>query len=234
MKFLLIIVCVLCFNGFLIAQTYYEKLEGDVTFITSQNTYFKFQSTQGIQIGDTVYVEPNGLLIVKYLSSNSIMCSNSPLLKLNINDKGYINKRVTTPLIKATKKVEQLQVNDSITNFEKDSLHKQIKQQVNGSLALTNYSNLSNTPANESYSFNYTLALNVEHINSSKMSFESYISFRHQNKVWADVKSNIFNGLKIYNLSLSRMLTLLFSYSHRNQVRDFISCAPIPHFLVEK
>jgi hypothetical protein len=48
----------------------------------------------------------------------------------------------------------------------------------------------------------YTFSLNAKNIANSGLSAESYISFSHKNKRWGDIKENIFNGLKIYNLSL--------------------------------
>src|SRR5512136_2314120 len=72
--FILITVC-LQVNG----QTGAENITGRVSFITSQNIYVKFTSTEGISPGDTLY-QPSGnnlipALVVRNLSSTSCICS---------------------------------------------------------------------------------------------------------------------------------------------------------------
>jgi hypothetical protein len=42
----------------------------------------------------------------------------------------------------------------------------------------------------------------MKNIAKSKLSLESYFSFVHSNKNWDEVQQNLFNGIKIYNLSL--------------------------------
>jgi len=45
--------------------------------------------------------------------------------------------------------------------------------------------------------------MSARHIGGSKFSAESYITFVHRSGEWDKVKENLFNGLKIYNLSAS-------------------------------
>lgn len=51
-----------------------EKRFGIITFVSSQNFYAQFQSTEELQINDTVYLVSNSLLagVIKFKSSNSI------------------------------------------------------------------------------------------------------------------------------------------------------------------
>ncbi len=49
----------------------------------------------------------------------------------------------------------------------------------------------------------YTFSLNARNIGGSGLSAESYVIFVHKINEWDKVKSDIFNGLKIYNLSLA-------------------------------
>ena len=49
----------------------------------------------------------------------------------------------------------------------------------------------------------YTFSMNAKNLGNTGFSVESYLSFSHSNTNWDEVKANIFNGLKIYNLSAS-------------------------------
>ena len=49
------------------------KRDGKISFITSQNIYVKFENTEGISVGDTVYYNYNGkfvpAIVVQFLST---------------------------------------------------------------------------------------------------------------------------------------------------------------------
>jgi hypothetical protein len=49
----------------------------------------------------------------------------------------------------------------------------------------------------------YTFSINAQNIGDTKLSGEAYISFVHKHKEWSEVKNDIFNGLKIYSLSVN-------------------------------
>ena len=45
--------------------------------------------------------------------------------------------------------------------------------------------------------------MNAQNIGNSKLSAEVYIDFVHKINEWSEIKADIFNGLKIYNLALN-------------------------------
>ena len=67
---------------------------------------------------------------------------------------------------------------------------------------MNSYSDISNTSADNSQRFRYTLSLDARNIANSKFSFESYLSFKHKAGDWGEVKNNVFNALKIYDLAI--------------------------------
>jgi hypothetical protein len=77
------------------------------------------------------------------------------------------------------------------------------KQKITGSIGVSGYSHISNTNVADSYRFQYLLMFNARNIANSKISVESYISFRHEKGNWNLVQDNIFQALKIYNLSIN-------------------------------
>jgi hypothetical protein len=89
---------------------------------------------------------------------------------------------------------------DSVKPAE-SAVAKQV-QKISSSISVISYSDFSNTDNSNSQRFRYTFSLNAPEISNSRISFESYVSFRHKSGDWAEVKSNLFNALKIYNLAV--------------------------------
>jgi len=209
MKLVLSIGFVIIYALNLRAQTPTENVEGVVSFISSQNVYIKFKTTSGIAVGDTLYTfHENQLspsMIVKNLSSTSVMCSPIISYKLNINEIIIAKRRVEISKheIKKEKKDSVLEIIDTTKLSEnKNLLSHLIKQKISGRIAISDFTNFSNTPAKASNVVNYSFSLNALNIGGSKFSFESTILYRQENGQWNNVQKNIFKGLKIYNLNL--------------------------------
>ena len=189
-------------------QTAGEARQGEVSYITTQHVYVKFQSTAGIAAGDTLFSLQNGerrpVLIVKDLSSISCVCSAILGVKISAADK--IIARPKTELPVKQEKAEVSTVTpivvvavDTITQKEKPV---ERKQNVGGRISVSSYSNFSSV-ADFSQRMRYVFSLNANNISDSKLSAETYISFSHKINEWDVVKEDVFNGLKIYSLSLS-------------------------------
>ena len=190
-------------------QTAGETRQGEVSYITTQNVYVKFQSTAGISAGDTLFLLQNGesrpALIVKDLSSISCVCSAIAGMKISANDKMIARPKTTVPLkqpaVEVLPVVPEVAVKVDTTLVQKEKPVER-KQNVSGRISLSSYSNFSSV-ADFSQRMRYTFALNANNISDSKLSAETYISFSHKINEWDVVKEDIFNGLKIYSLSLS-------------------------------
>ncbi|MBL6964635.1 MAG: hypothetical protein ISR55_12490 [Bacteroidetes bacterium] len=189
-------------------------IEGRISYIGSQHLYVKFPSTEGISIGDTLYLKIDNNLIpalkVSQLSSLSCTAESISTYEFVVNDHVYLKQQKQeshkedpinskkSPIIKSDQ-----QVVDSANN----SSQQKFKQQINGRLSLSSYSSFSNTPADDFYRMRYTFLFNAKHIHNSKFSLESYISFNHKQNEWGEIKANIYNGLKMYGLSLKYDIT---------------------------
>lgn len=186
-----------------------DARQGEVSYVTSQHVYVKFQSTAGIAAGDTLFILQNGerqpALIVKDLSSISCVCSAIPGKKLSVADKVIARPQIAVPAKKA--EVEVLPVVPVVAAADDTALTQkenpvERNQHISGRISVSSYSNFSGA-ADFSQRMRYTFALDANHINNSKLSAETYISFSHKINEWDVVKADIFNGLKIYSLSLS-------------------------------
>jgi hypothetical protein len=196
-----------------------HQAEGVVSYVSSQNVYVKFSSTENISEGDTLFVMVDGnyqpALKVNNLSSISCVCA--PLLprKFTSSDRIYFLSKRHDKLGKTdnTDTINTEQLPGIVKTPVKDSLQKAVasnpvrKQKISGRVSAASYINLSNTPSGNSTRMRYTFSLNAKNINNSRLSAESYISFAHKFNEWDKIKESVFNGLKIYNLSANYQIS---------------------------
>lgn len=208
MKYVLPLFLLLISGLNLKAQNLTEVKEGTISFLTSQNIYVKFQSTSTISAGDTLYILQDFImlpvLIVKDLSSISCVCSSITTKQLSVADKIVTRPKIIQPIksteVVAIPNIQPIQLAD--TGTVKKELPKEQKHDISGRISVSSYSNFSNV-SDFSQRMRYTFSLNAQNFGGSKLSGESYISFVHKLNQWEQVKDNIFNGLKVYSLSLN-------------------------------
>ena len=191
------------------AQENRNDIVGKVSFISTQNVYVRFKSTDGISVGDTLFMSSEGkqiaVLKVTGLSSTSCVCTSISDVTLPVDHliiaraKSGNEKAVSTPVKDDVPIVAVTSVTDS--SSKPISAEKGPRQDIRGSISANSYSDFSDTGLPDSYRFRYSLSLDARNIADSKFSLESYMSFRHKAGEWDTIKSNIFNGLKIFNLA---------------------------------
>lgn len=208
------------FTGFIIflvaisielnSQSLTGNFSGTVSFVSSQNVYVRFKSTEGILAGDTLYSLLNTrlipVLIVNNLSSSSCVCTPLSTKNLSTGQEILARKRTSTlkPPVKSTEKAAieiptPVLLNDTAKVRSSSTV---LKQKINGSISVFAYSDFSNTGAKNSIQLRYNYALDARNIGNSKFSVENYISFRHKIGDWSVVKNNVFDALKIYTLAV--------------------------------
>jgi hypothetical protein len=206
MKYLLFVFCICVLTVELAGQSTTENLTGKVSFISSQNVYVKFTSTAGISSGDTLYKVSDGKMIpvLKVINSSSTSCVCTPVSSVNISLADQIIGRKKSLNVKPEMKVVEKAVKEiPVTVSEKkQTASDRPKQKINGSLSASSYSDFSNTSSPSSTRFRYNVTLDARNIANSKFSIESYISFNHKLGDWNAVKNNVFDALKIYDLSV--------------------------------
>lgn len=211
-------------------MTYGQGTSGDVTgkitYISSQNVYVKFETTEGIHIGDTLYVIKNEKKIPAIVVSNlsSISCVGSPVSteSLSVSTPILARKKITEnkPIeVIAEKSKESVSVNDqAIKASGNNSKTDELKTRFDGRLSVSSYSNVSSYSSNQR--FRYNLALNAEHIGNSKLSAESYISFTHMLSFPSKTTdwTGLNNALKIYSLAAKYDLSKTASISFGRKI----------------
>jgi hypothetical protein len=210
MRQYLLIIILLIFLVELNGQQNGENLTGQVSFVSTKNVYVKFKSTTGLSAGDTLFAKSNGnltpVLVVDNLSSLSCVCSVIPPAKPAVAD--FVTARVktagsgTAKIAAETAIIAQPAQETHNTSATVKPKSGESKQHINGSIAVSSYSDFSDTPAANSQRYRYTLSLDAKNIANSKFTFESYASFRYKQGEWDVVKNDIFNALKIFDLAL--------------------------------
>jgi hypothetical protein len=185
-------------------------LKGTVSFISSQNVYVKFESTEKINIGDTLFIKKENkfspALVVKNKSSISCVCTSLLTEKFKASDEIFSQHII--------KKEEPISIKDKIeeapvagkqnavteeTPTPDAQGEKKIRQDINGRISAASYSNLSSY-SGDNHRMQYTFSMQANHIGDSKLSLENYITFRHTLGEWNEVQENLGNALKIYSL----------------------------------
>jgi len=216
--FYLIIYISLSVNLF--GQVSEELIKGNVSYISSQNIYVKFVNTDGIHIGDTLFLvqneKPAPVLVVTSLSS--ISCVASPITTIALTVSAQITAKVmiknTSIDVIAEKSKESIVVSDLVVKaVEKKEKDQGLKSRIDGRLSLSSYTNVSNY--NKNQRFRYNLSMNAAHIANTNLSAETYISFSHMNSFPAKTTDwqGINNALKIYSLALKYDLSKTASVS---------------------
>ena len=210
MRLITIISLLFVFSVELNSQKLSESLSGKVSFISSQNTYVRFRSTEGISPGDTLFLFTGNklapVLIVNNLSSSSCVCTSLFSKNLSVGQNILARKKNTPvkPEVQVSENSAKEIPSKVVTadTAKKKTYSDRLKQKINGSISAYSYSDFSNTPAKNSTQLRFNYTLDARNIGNSKISIENYITFRHKPGDWSLVKSNIFNALKIYTFAI--------------------------------
>lgn len=231
--------CLLIFSIDLAGQTDTQNITGKVTFLSSRNVYVRFVNTEGINVNDTLYISSANrlvpVLVVNSLSSSSCLCTSISSETLPVGHLIVARKRPVEPA--RVKTLEEVKAETSVSVIKNEPVmqspdtaqisagkEKQVvKQRISGSISAASYSDFSNTKGPDLQRYRYTLAFNGYNIGGTKLSVESYISFRHTGGAWNEVKSDLFKALKIYNLALKYDFSKSFFVRLGRQINQKIS-----------
>jgi hypothetical protein len=185
--------------------------EGTISYITSQHVYVKFSSMEGISQGDTLYIGQGDREVpaLQVLDRSSTSCVCVPLKPVTFEVSGAVYARPDTDAVPesvqepvTSGEAHGTGVADSLAT-EADSIReKQSRQRISGRLSVSSYTNFSNPESDGSQRMRYTFSMSGNNLGSTRFSAETYLSFVHTSDEWEEVKENVFNGLKIYNLSV--------------------------------
>jgi hypothetical protein len=245
LKILFVIIVLIFSSSALSAREFRIKKDGKISFITTQNIYVRFENTEGISTGDTAYYYHNGkllpVMVVQFLSSTS--CSGKKInnMNLKIGDNVTVWTLNDEPDILTTKKAG----NEKDSNLVNDARQQEIRKDkfkiparrsnFYGSFTANSFSGFANY-ANSigTQRWRYTLNMHAENISGSPFTFTNYMNFSYLTSNWGNVKTNVFNNLKIYDLSIGYKMNKFSIWLGRHMNNNISSVGPVDGLQIEK
>lgn len=214
MRYFLPIVCMLFCSNLLFGQKETIVEKGAVTYVSSQNVYVKFGSTEHINKGDTLFAKVGALLVprllVKDKSSTSCVCTVLSTEKAKLGEEFYSRSLVETKPDKTKQKKTKptpitgqdstLKAPPLVVAPQDDHEGDLYKQKVKGRISAASYGNFIG--AEQTHRMRYAFTYQGNNLGNSRFSTENYITFRHTVGEWDQVKDNFNDALKIYALSV--------------------------------
>ena len=197
----------------LCAQNGSQTIQGNVTFVTSNNVYVRFDSTEGITVGDVLKINGQDCLKVSSTSSSSAVCTVVNDCTVAKDDTVTFSKELvendpTTTLPTTTDPVDEPQstVDVAPEYTEKESLYT---ENIRGRISAASY-NVSSNVRESRNRLQTRFSLTAEHIGDSKFSTDAYIAYRSIVSPPEDytARTSIFN---VYNLNVRYDATPSFS-----------------------
>ena len=187
-----------------------EPLEGRVSYITSQHVYVRFSSTEGLNDGDTLFIQGNRgeVPVLVILSHSSTSCVCEPLGDLELKESDRVLARPTR--IEPSEPGEAVVAPPGEDREEPEAGSAEggwngeaRKQEIGGRFTVSSYTYLKNQQSDGSQRMRYAFSMAARNIAGSGLTLETYTTFSHTLNQWDVIRENVFNGLKIYNLSAS-------------------------------
>ncbi|MEJ2614312.1 MAG: hypothetical protein P8Z35_05105, partial [Ignavibacteriaceae bacterium] len=162
-------------------------------------------------------------------------------IKLKIGDNVTVCSLSDEPEVISNKKAG----NEKDTNLVNDTRQQEIRKDkfkiparrsnFYGSFTANSFSGFANyTNSVGTQRWRYTLNMHAENINGSPFSFTNYMNFSYLTSNWSDIKTNVFNNLKIYDLSIGYKVKKFSIWLGRHMNNNISSVGPIDGLQIEK
>jgi len=244
MKYLMIIYFALSIPIEIFGQANQPVREGVVSYKTSQNIYVRFQSTDGMTTGDTLFKSENEgfdpVLVLRHVSSTSVVgvpidqeaVEVGDILKFKpkfqVADGGQAQELVE-PIVS-----DEPQSSKLAAEAVSGDLRTQLPN-IKGRIGIASYINYANDETDGRQHMRYSLSLDAQRMGGSRFSADSYIIFRHQVNEWEKVRANLASALKVYNLALTYETDNLLEISlGRKLNRHMANVGPIDGLQIQR
>ncbi len=205
---------------FLISLSYPQNLvekRGQVTYISSQNVYVKFDNTNGILQNDTLYSKTGKKVVpavlVKFISSTSVAGEKIVKQDFSLNDilfafvKGEYSNAALKKDSTSNDNLSLIKKNNESKAASSNEIRKNYKSSnpsIGGRFSIQSYTGTSNYTGNGDYQrWRYNFSLYAKNISDSKLSFSNYMSFSYRTSEWQDIKNNFAGNLRVYDFAFN-------------------------------
>jgi hypothetical protein len=186
------------------AQNTTQTITGTVSFVTANNVYVKFDNTEAIELNKTLRINGVECLQVTEKSSTSLVCTVldgcSPQ-KGDVVSYSYSKLTDEAPPDDTALDETPIPVIPPEQDAQKELAPKSTslyQEDIRGRVSLSNYNTFSNLREDRSR-FRTRFSLDALHINDSKFSVQTYLTYRSINNAGDRGRDNIFN---VYNLNV--------------------------------
>ncbi len=192
--------------------------DGTISYLSASNVYIKFADTGAIPVGDTLFLkaglrfEPASVVLQK----SSISCVTRWIAKRDPAVGMIVHALEPVRMSEPEEKTEEPQValkdTSSTPVFSGPAVTEVVdaaddleapaewKEKLVGRISAASYSTFSDDAP--LHRMRYGVSFRGHHLNGSRWSTETFITFRHNAGEWSEVQENIFNALKIYSLAV--------------------------------
>ncbi len=213
-----------------------STLEGTVTFITANNIYVKFDSTEDIAIGEKLQFSGEDCLQVTDKSTSSVLCTTINNCVVKTGDK------LTFTFISETKKEEKtdpivedvvpIEITDPKPVYQtEESLYT---ESIRGRISAATYNTFSEVRENRNR-FYTAFSIDADHIDNSKFSIQTYLAYRGISLPPESTYSGRTSIFSLYNLNVRFDATPTLSVTGGRAVNPkAYSVGPVDGLQVEK
>lgn len=205
-------ILILILQVYLLAQSDSQKIiSGNVSYFSSQNIYVKFNSTEGIETGDTLFIKEKSNFIpaVKVDHKSSTSCAGISITNKELElktvlyafvliDEAEVEEDTTQSITIAPVIIPTVVSDEIVTTTSLEPVPT-----LSGKVSVQSYSNFTNNQTSYDYQrWRYTFQLNAGRIANSGFSYSQYISFAYRADEWNTISSDLMQALKIYDLAV--------------------------------
>ncbi len=203
-------------------------LKGKVTFVTSQNVYVKFETTENIQIGDTLKIASSDIscIIVNNKSSNScvgVLINGCEVKKDDDIIFTYVIIDITTKDLNNNldKTVDSTAVKTTTSGTQNTEEAKDLER-ISGNFSVATYSNHYNI-RDDRHRLMSRFSIYADHINNSKFSIETYLNYNKEIFSGTDGGTSNQNPFKVYDLAVKYDATPTLSIAMGRKINNNMS-----------
>ena len=195
-----------------------QKLNGQVSFVTSQNIYVRFVDTEAITVGDSLMLAANNMscLIVKSKSTTSCVCEIVEGCSIQKGDEVLYQVVPKVQEKEVVKKEVLLPVIDDVTA---EPLYKET---IRGRVSASSQSVIASERDNR-HRLMGRLSISADHIKNSKFSFNTYMNYRQILDAGETSSLQDNSILRIYNFGVRYNATPTLSLTLGRNINPKIS-----------
>lgn len=212
-KLYIIFLAAVLFCGSSTSASSFEKIEktGTVTYQSSQNVYVKFDNTEGIEQGDTLFRKLNNQLapavLVQFISTKSVAGEPIGNIDLKVDDKLFavVEREIPEAKVEETTVPNPIPVSTGIADETIKTDNRKINEPlITGKFSVQSYSNISNSQFfADNQRWRYSFSLKAKNIGGSRLSFSDYMTFAYRADQWSRISDNFGRSLRVYDFALS-------------------------------